>query len=312
MNFFSSDPFLESLAEAHFAGRRCEIRYHQVEGRAYRLLTVDGQAITDWPFLDFVEPLTPEDPAPVSSSALGYLPRAMVGRVPVDGSAPTLGEGQQVAPLVDWSGIPTWADFEKHVGTRRSRLLSDSAKRERKLAAEVGPVSFVFHEPSEEAFSACVEWKSTQYLATGGTAAFFLKNLPLFQALRRREVLVMSALRAGGKLLAVAWSGLIPGRLGYWVPAYDPSFASYSPGRLLLHAVLAHTQKAGFRELDLLLGDEDYKWHYASHSRIVAPVGRPPLRVRLEKGLKRQVKEVLGRYPRALEAARRLKRRLER
>jgi CelD/BcsL family acetyltransferase involved in cellulose biosynthesis len=312
MNFFSSDAFLESLIEAHFSGRRCEVRDHRVGDAVYRLLCVDGQPIVDWPFLDFFEPRGQAETAPRSTKPLDYLPRAAVGMVPVEGAPPILGEGQQVAPLVDWRQLTTWSDFEKHVAEHRSRLFSDSAKRERKLSAAVGPVSFTFHEPSDEVFARCVEWKSAQYLATGGTDGFFLKNLPLFQALRRREVLVMSALRAGGRIAAVAWSGLSPGRLLNWVPAYDPALAAFSPGRLLLHALLAHTQRNGFQEFDLLLGNEDYKWYYATHSRIVGPVGQPPLRMRLEKELKRQVKHVLGRYPRALEAARRLKRRLGR
>jgi hypothetical protein len=313
MNFFSSDAFLESMIKVHFRGRHSEIGDHWLDGCVYRLLSIDGHVVSDWPFLDFFEAREGEESNRRELSKVSYLPRVAVGQADVQGGPPmSLVPGQQFAPRVDWSRFTSWEAFEKHVARQRSQLFADSARRERKLAKNVGPVTFSYHEPSDEAFRQCRDWKSAQYISTGGTDRFFRDNLPLFEELLQRQVLVSSTLRAGGKLLAVIWSAFEAGRLYYWVPAYDPAFSGFSPGRLLLHHLLHESHRQGHRELDLLIGNEDYKWHYATDTRIIGPEGEPPLRLRLERVLKARVKNALSSYPGALEAARKLRKMLRR
>jgi hypothetical protein len=313
MNFFSSDAFLESLIEVHFQGRKCDIGDYRVGDQVFRLLSVDGRVISDWPFLDFFEAREPHEAGEGKPKSLGFLPRAVVGLLPAKGEKPAeVAPHQHVSPLVDWRPIPDWAAFQEHVKERRSTLFRDSAKRERKLEAEVGPVSFSYHEPSDEIFELCRGWKSAQYISTGGTDKFFRDNLAVFQCLRRRGLLVMHVLRAGKAPVAITWSAFHAGRLSYWVSAYDNRYGAYSPGRLLMHRVMEEGRRQGHTEFDMLIGSEEYKWHYASHTRVVASVGQPPWTMTLKKELKSRVKEALGRYPKALEVAREWKKRLER
>jgi CelD/BcsL family acetyltransferase involved in cellulose biosynthesis len=74
-----------------------------------------------------------------------------------------------------------------------------------------------------------------------------------------------SVLRIGG--VPVAWHlGLIDsGRLYYWVPTHDAAWSNYSPGKLLLAALIEHGCREGWREIHLLTGNHDYKraWHPA-------------------------------------------------
>jgi CelD/BcsL family acetyltransferase involved in cellulose biosynthesis len=63
-------------------------------------------------------------------------------------------------------------------------------------------------------------------------------------------------------------------------------------------------------EFDFLIGDEGYKWHFATHNRAVGPMGNPPWSLRLRKAGKKHLKSVLVRYPVAFDAARALKKRL--
>jgi hypothetical protein len=310
MNFFSTNVFLESLAEVHFRDRRWEICDYQLGNEIYRLLSVDEKPIADWPFLDFLEARAPSEPPDGKPRPLSFLPHASVGRVKAVGERPaSIVQGQQPAPFVDWTQIPTWEAFQKHVRERRSNLFADTAKRERKLEAAIGPISFRYHDPTDEVFDLCRAWKSAQFIATGGTDYFFQDNLPVFQGLRRREALVMHSLRAGERLVAITWSAFSESRLSYWVQAYDPECKAYSPGRILLHRTMQESQRLGHGEFDLLIGDEEYKWHYASDTRVIASVGTPPLKQRLKKVIKIQVKKALERYPKALAVAKDLKKR---
>jgi CelD/BcsL family acetyltransferase involved in cellulose biosynthesis len=79
-----------------------------------------------------------------------------------------------------------------------------------------------------------------------------------------------------------------------------------SPGRLLLDHMLRESHSRGHAEFDFLLGDEPYKYHYATHQRVVGPVGKVPLQVTLRDAVRSSVKRALARYPRLREKARAL------
>ncbi|MFN0064048.1 MAG: GNAT family N-acetyltransferase [Myxococcaceae bacterium] len=309
MNFFSTDVFLHALAQARFANATWECALRNVGPHAYRLLIVDGEPISRWPYLDFVEPF---GPAQAGQPNARFLPYASTERIACTRAAPPLPPQHQVAPTLDWSQFANWEAFEQHVIALRSSIWTDSARRERKMTKALGDLSFAFHDPSDDAFVACREWKSAQYIATGGTDAFFQANIGLFEHLRKSKSFVVSSLRASGKPVAVSWSNLSEGRLGYWVVAYDTAAAEYSPGRLLLHRMFEESFRRGHREFDFLIGNEPYKWHYATHTRIVGPVGSAPLSLRLANAFRQGAKTVLQRNPRALDFARRLKRSLQR
>lgn len=83
------------------------------------------------------------------------------------------------------------------------------------------------------------------------------------------------------------------GRLYWWVPAYDSAYSQYSPGRLLLHFLLRESFNQHHTEFDFLWGDEDYKWYYATHVRLIADLGARPF----PKQLKNLLRTVLRPFP---------------
>ncbi|NNK91472.1 MAG: GNAT family N-acetyltransferase, partial [Acidimicrobiia bacterium] len=117
-----------------------------------------------------------------------------------------------------------------------------------------------------------------------------------------------STLRADGRLISV-WLGFVHDDVwSGWIFAYDPDPAirKYSAGKQLLHSMLEESHRLGHREFDFSIGDEDYKWFFATHARVLGPVGQPPISERVRtsaREAKRFTKQVLARHPKLLDGA---------
>lgn len=317
MNFFSSEAYLDTLAAVRFAGRRFELATFAVEGRCFRLLHVDGvgPVVTDDPrpdayhFLDFFEPLasaSPETAETAAAPAVRWLPRAALGAEAVTSATP----GPPAlpgtpAPYVDWSRFPRWADFQAHVTVRRASLHADSRRKRRRLEERLGPLRYRGDDRRPEAFDAALAWKSAQYARTRVPDGFAIpQNVAMFRELIRRGLVTVSSLAAGERLVAVHL-GVVWGRRFFaWIPAYEREVTVLSPGRLLLEHLLEESHGRGDLEFDFLIGDEPYKYHYATHHRLVGSLGTAPLPVSLRRAVRSSVKRALSRYPALLEKAR--------
>lgn len=296
MNLFSSEVFLGALERASFDGRETSRRIVRVDGRRFRLLFVDGEPITRWPFLDFHEVWEgPGEP----TATLPYLARASITTLAPQAWTPRP-EGSEIhpSPTIRWGAFPTHEAFTAHVGTRNSNVYPDARRKRRKLDRELGPVEFRLHDDGPEVFDACLRWKSRQYRETGLKDLFAdPRNVRLFEELRAAGVAAFSSLRAGGVLVAAHLGAVVDGRMYWWVPAYDPAFGRYSPGRVLLHDMLQASHAAGHSEFDFLIGDEAYKFFYATDVRVVAPLGAPPLSLRARSAARQGLRTALQKVP---------------
>lgn len=310
MNLFSTDAFLETAAELFHPGRTHSIEVCRVGGVLLRLLVLDDEEVMQRaPYYDFPQPLEGPHQGPLRE--LAYFPRTVVATTTVEARVPEA-KGFQPSPFIDWKRFPAWPDFEAFVGARIGNLFPDSRRKRKKAARDLGDLRFVFDDDRPHVFDACIRWKSAQYVASGLPDLFAVPaNVELFRRLKARRAVVVSSLSAGDTLLAVHLGGLADNRHSWWVPAYDVAHAKYSPGRLLLEDILQASHALGHAEFDFLIGDEAYKFHYATHNRVVGPVGVPPLKEQLLAEAKARAKAALERYPRALEWARQAKRRLE-
>ena len=302
MNFFSSDPFLDALAAARFPGRRSEKALVSAGGQVFRVLSVDGRAVTRATFLDLLEPVPGTDAG--SARPVGWIPTGLRGIVTVDewkasGAPPEC----QPCPTVMWREYPSW----ERMAARFPRP-SDTRRRQKTLESELGPLRYVAEDPDPSVLRRCLEWKSGQYRATGFVDLFAdRRNVALMEGLRDAGALVVSSLYAGERLAAVHVGMRDGNRWMSWIPAYDAELRKYSPGRILLHHILEDSFRRGDREFDFLIGDEEYKYLYATHVRIAGPVGTPPLKVRGRKAAKAVVRAAL-RGTGLLDRAKRLKR----
>jgi CelD/BcsL family acetyltransferase involved in cellulose biosynthesis len=311
MNVFTTPGYLETIGELYHPGKRRTVERFTLEGRVLRLLVLDGRGpMVDLPFYDYPQPLEGEAAAG-PTRPLGYLPRTVVRTTPIEERTAPEPPGFQPSPYVDWSRFPDYAAYEALLHTRGTTRTADIERKRRKLERDVGPVRFLFDDPRPEAFEACLRWKSAQYKATGlGDMFADARNVELFRRLRALGLVVVSSLSAGERLLAVHLGSLNDRRFGWWVPAYDPEFSRFSPGRLMMLELLKESHRLGHLEFDFLIGAEDYKFAFATHNRVIGPVGTPPLLERLKVEGTRRLKAWLQDSPRAYELARQVKRRL--
>ncbi len=309
MNIFTTDAFLETAGSIFFPQRTRRIEVCHLEGRRLRLLVLDGREVVErMNFYDFPQPLT-EAKGPVDRE-ITWFPRTVLRTTTIEERTPEP-EGQQPSPYVDWKKHSSWDAFEAEWKTRAISKSNDSPRQRRRIEKDLGPLRFVLDDAAPQVFETCIAWKSGQYVATGLPDMFAdPRNVALFRGLRERGVLLVSSLYAGDTLLAAHLGSSHEGRVGWWVPAYDPNLSKFSPGRLLLEDMLKASHARGDVEFDFLIGDEAYKFQYATHNRVVGAVGTPPLKQLLVSTARKQAKRLLERNPKAMEFARMVQKRL--
>lgn len=310
MNLFSSRAFLEIAGGVFFPERRQSIELFRLEGRVLRLLVVDGRPVRVMPAYDFPQPLDGV-PAGETVQPLGYFPRTVLRTELMAERVGDEPRGIQPSPFIDWSGLPSFEAWEAMVRDRVKVKGNDNARQVRRLEKDFGPVKFELDDRRPEVFDAIMRWKSAQYLATGVGDLFAQPaNVELFRRLHRAGLLLVSSYSAGSTLLAGHFGANHDRRLGFWIPAYDAQFGKYSPGRLLLLELIRASQQRGDVEFDFLIGAEDYKFQFATHNRVVGPVGTPSLREQVVLTARQEVRKALANAPQLASFARQLKRRL--
>lgn len=307
-NVFSSPRFLAVAGETLWAGRRTGEVVVSVEGHPFRLLSVDGRPQASVPFFDFLEPL--EEASNATLRALGYLPQVSLESVPVARwEAGAMNGATWSSPWVDWASFPGWEAFQAHVADRHRKPFSSDRKL-RKLGRERGAVRFEAESTDASLLRLCMEWKSRQYRRTRVVDVFSSERIvSFFRRLFDERLLVVSALFAGDGPVAIHLGCRSEGRFYYWIPAYDESAASCSPGGLLLESLLEESQRRGDREFDFLIGGEDYKFHYATDVRLVRALGRAPLAGRAWKRLRGAIMPFVRRFDAPYRGLQALKRR---
>lgn len=298
-NVFSSVPFLESLGTARFPRGRWSIETVGLGEHRFRVLVVGRQPVTSVPWLDFLEPLGPGDGPRTADRRVGYVPRAALASIPAAEwpAAAARTPAPLPSPYIDWRQFPTLADFDARPWAQ-GRNGAERGRRWRRVVKAFGEARYTTHTSDPTVFDACIAWKRSQYRATGvGDALADERSVRLFRELLERGVLEVSALHGGDTLLAAHVGLLWEGRRYWWLPAYDPAHTKLSAGRVLLEAMLEEGHARGDREFDFLLGDEAYKWSYASHTRLVTPLGTTPLALRANRLVRQGLKRALQLSP---------------
>ncbi|MBC7951774.1 MAG: GNAT family N-acetyltransferase [Rhodospirillaceae bacterium] len=158
-----------------------------------------------------------------------------------------------------------WQDLRQ----RDKRFVVDTERRERKLADAKGPLRFVFHDTGLDQLIAA---KRAQYDRTGvgdpladSKAVRFLAKLAKISHPSCQGVL--STLMAGDHWVASHFGLRHGDTLHYWFPVYNPEFQPFSPGRLLVKAIIQC--EAGIRLIDRGAGDTPAKRDFANDEHVL-------------------------------------------
>lgn len=276
-NFYASRGFLDAAAAVWFEHRETSIEDVAIGEDVLRLLVVDGRPVTHLQFLDYHQPLAPEEvQRPVRQ---GRYARNVVSDVTglSDWFAAPLPE-HELAPFVDWSAFASFEEYREHLLAGHRGFIRDRERRGRSLAKTYGPLVFTRDDTAPDVLDLARQWKSAQLCATGQPDYFAAPQSTAFLlALRERGLLVSSTLRAGGRLVSV-WIGFIhQGCWSGWIFTHDPELRKFAAGHQLVAAMLEESFRLGHREFDFSEGGEDYKMIYATHGRILGEIGTPPL-----------------------------------
>ena len=171
---------------------------------------------------------------------------------------------------VRWQGFKSWEQYHATLSGERRR----GARKRRRYLAELGEVrSEQVTDPLER--RRIVEWllrqksgwlekteRSNPWLADTEYRDFLyaLVTDPVLAAEH-----AVFALTLGGKIIAGALLGVDKLRAEGFLSAFDPAYARYSPGQMLLEDILKWSF-AMKRDCDLRIGDEPYKRIWANET----------------------------------------------
>lgn len=274
---FSSDAFLDVLRDVYFPRARKAI----VECEGIRVRTLlDGKrhAVSGfWQFPFFLESLPVGEGGP--SIPVPYI-ASVVRAITVAGEPGP--PGLTAAPYVRWGDFATWNAFLKSRESISSGPPAGVLKKAARLARQVGPLDIRIDDDDPSVFEAILRWKSLQYRRTGIVDRFTVaQNRDFYDEMRRRGLFVVSSLRAGDRLVAGSIGTRAGKRFLFRMPAYDVEMGRHSPGSILNYYLIKSSFDAGDEEFDMLVGDEAYKFAYATHVRWLGSIGREPRSVRI-------------------------------
>jgi CelD/BcsL family acetyltransferase involved in cellulose biosynthesis len=149
------------------------------------------------------------------------------------------------------------------------RTIRRQEQKTRKLEREIGPVSMELDCRDPELLSKAIRWKRRQYQRTNILDLFtpdwtrsllqHLHEKPLAPLATTPTRGILSVLRAGDRVVAMHFGMIESGLLHYWFPAYDPTFARYSPGTALFKSIIRESTNAGIHCIDMGYGEQPYK-----------------------------------------------------
>jgi CelD/BcsL family acetyltransferase involved in cellulose biosynthesis len=166
------------------------------------------------------------------------------------------------SPVIDLSaGYEAYVEERRRAGTEQ---IKKALGLRRKLEREMGPVRVETHAVDPAGLRQLMAWKSAQYLASGKRDIFALpwvaQLVERLHASQHADFAGMLSVLYVGERLVAAHMGMRSRTVWhYWLPAYDPACAHFSPGILLLLGMAEKAASLGLRVIDMGCGRTFYK-----------------------------------------------------
>jgi CelD/BcsL family acetyltransferase involved in cellulose biosynthesis len=173
-------------------------------------------------------------------------------------------------PYIPLAGV---TDVEVLLKGRDAKFRANLRRRMRKLR-ERGELRLRRHEEADASvLQRFYELEQAGWKGRAGTAIACDPSTRRFydEAARwasEQGCLAVYALELEGTPIAMQWGLEQNGRYFLPKPAYDPTYASHSPGQILMHEVLADLCRRGVAEFDFLGPWMDWKADWTSQVRV--------------------------------------------
>ena len=154
----------------------------------------------------------------------------------------------------------------------QTKTLKSLARKERKIAREIGALTFVEHDTNVESWQLFKDWKNAA-LRQMGLSGFPgpAWALHMIDTIRGTQTAsfggCFSTLYAGDRLVAAHFGMRTADAWHWWFPSYDADLGRYSPGMMLLRYCIETAAQSGFKELDFGRGTERYKKEFSNGAR---------------------------------------------
>lgn len=200
------------------------------------------------------------DAADIDAYDFNHLPQELGARLSLSrdgGSSPQMDLGDGYGAYLEERG----KSFRRGHSAVKRKL--------RKMAREMGELSFEFASNNPAHFRAHAWMRSALYRKAGNPARFGEGwEGEVFERLREIRSpsfrTVLNVLKAGEKVVAAHFGLVSNGVMHWWFPAYAESAACYSPGLALIDFCAREAQQEGVAIIDFGRGDERYKRFFAS------------------------------------------------
>lgn len=203
------------------------------------------------------------------------------------------------SPRIDLAeGYDAWRAAKR----RTTRAFREIERRTRKAEREIGPIRLADDAASDSNWQHLVDWKRAALAERGYS---FVLDKPWARAIvdrvRHSESAALSgtmpALWIGDELAAVQLSIRSGTTAHEWFASYNPKFARYSPGLILLDRRLKQACDSGVTEVDLGRGDERYKKEFSNTRRLLyeGSVERALSPLGLTRRLRKKTERVVAR-----------------
>lgn len=188
-------------------------------------------------------------------------------------------EGRSTCPVLSFAEL---ADPGREV---RLRTKKSDAPRMRRRLTERGTVEIDLHTPVEKGFDELLDvydrrWADRDWeqgLFSSDSLREFAREAAASMA--EQGVVWLSTLRLDGRPIAACLGYRVGDAYLYHKPAFDPVYAKFGPGHILLSEVVAACLASGVTEFNLGRGEGGYKSRWATTTHDVVSFSLAPARV---------------------------------
>jgi CelD/BcsL family acetyltransferase involved in cellulose biosynthesis len=190
---------------------------------------------------------------------------------PLATTLPRLAEAEGCYVRIGPGPRSPWLSLDRFEARLSAKFRANLRRRAHKLGeATLERVTVV----DQEALAAGLALEAAGWKGAGGTGTAIaceprLRRFytSLAHAFASRGELALCFLRVGARRIAFQL-GLEDGRAYYLLkPGFDPAFAKFGPGQLLVHQVAADAARRGLEELDFLGWEMDWKREWTAETR---------------------------------------------